>query len=276
MDFYRVSGAGNDFLALVEPPEAPDSSQVRAWCTRGLSLGADGLFALYRAGDGVRMDYWNSDGHPADLCLNGTRCAARLAFELGWAREETSIVTGAGRLLARPAGPGRITIELPPFPAPLREVTLELDGEMLEGIFALAGVPHFVLEVSQPLGQVDVARLGPRLRHHPVFGSPGANIDWVHTVDPHLFHIRSFERGVEAETLACGTGVLAAAAAGVLTRSARLPVTALTAGGFELTVDGLGKATPLPDRWLLTGDARILAHGTLTAEAAELPTPPCW
>ena len=78
--YYRLSGGGNDFLALTEPPEMPGSGRIQAWCRRGLSLGADGLFVLERQGDRVRMDYWNADGLPADLCLNGTRCAARLAF----------------------------------------------------------------------------------------------------------------------------------------------------------------------------------------------------
>ena len=84
-EFYKVSGSGNDFIALIAPPAAPTPDEIRAWCRRGVSLGADGLFTLRRDGADAVMDYWNADGTAAGLCLNGTRCAARLAFELGWA-----------------------------------------------------------------------------------------------------------------------------------------------------------------------------------------------
>ncbi len=82
--FFRLSGGGNDFLALVEPIDDPQPDQIRAWCRRGLSLGADGLFVLDRSPDGARMRYFNADGSAASLCLNGTRCAVRLARHLGW------------------------------------------------------------------------------------------------------------------------------------------------------------------------------------------------
>ena len=75
-EFFRLSGSGNDFLALVEPRREPTAGEIRAWCRRGLSLGADGLFVLRRSGGGARMDHFNADGGRADLCINGTRCAA--------------------------------------------------------------------------------------------------------------------------------------------------------------------------------------------------------
>lgn len=277
LELYRASGAGNDFLAVVEPPAPPSAREIRAWCTRGLSLGADGFFALYRQADGVRMDYWNADGEPAKLCLNGTRCAARLAFALGWAEQETVIETGAGRLTARAAGPGRIAVELPPLTEPIRDITLHHEGELLEGIFVDSGVPHLVLPLAGALGAAPVARLGPVLRRHPLLGAAGANVNWVRYVSPTRLEIRSFERGVEAETLACGTGVVAAVAAGLIQRKLELPVTALTLGGFELEVGGTRTVEhPLPDRFVLTGDARLLARLTVSAEAQQLPTPPSW
>ena len=95
MEFYKVSGSGNDFLALIEPQADPSAEQIAAWCRRGISLGADGLFVLRRLEHGAAMAYWNSDGQPARLCINGTRCAARLAYDLGWAAGETTIETGA-------------------------------------------------------------------------------------------------------------------------------------------------------------------------------------
>jgi len=96
--FFKVSGGGNDFLALIEPERPPDQAEIVAWCARGLSMGADGVFVLRRAGAAIGMDYWNSDGRPAALCVNGTRCAARLAFELG--RMAPSYFVGLGVLVS--------------------------------------------------------------------------------------------------------------------------------------------------------------------------------
>ncbi|HEX4952270.1 MAG TPA: diaminopimelate epimerase [Thermoanaerobaculia bacterium] len=280
-ELFHVSGAGNDFLAFPgQVLDADDEGLIRAWCTRGLSLGADGVFTLERGEASVRMDYWNSDGRPADLCLNGTRCAARLAFHLGWAAEEVVITTAAGDLLCRPTGPTTVAVEIPRlttrgFASALREATFEVEGRLWEGFFALVGVPHFVLAVDSVVG-LAVEQLAPPLRRHPVFGPAGANVDFLHVVDSHNIEVRTFERGVEGETLACGTGVLAAVATGLTIRQLELPVTARTLGGFELTVDGQGEANPLPERWLLAGEARILAHARLTEEAGALPVRPAW
>lgn len=282
--FYRLSGAGNDFLALAEPEVEVTAAQVRAWCRRGVSLGADGLMVLRRRGEGVAMDYFNADGQPADLCLNGTRCAARLAFHLGWARGRVEIVTGVGPLEARSAGDQRVALEAPPLTELPRELTVELDGDsgpadgdLVEGWWVAVGVPHFVLPWRRDLATAPVAELGPRLRRHPACGPAGANVHFVRYPGPGRLEIRSYERGVEAETLACGTGVLAAVAVGLLIRRLELPVRALTRGGFELEVAGeTGGGSRLPERWSLTGDARLLAEGRLTGEAADLPAPPGW
>ena len=122
--FYRLSGSGNDFLALVEPDADPEPDLVRAWCTRGLSLGADGLFVLRRTGQGASMRYFNADGGLASLCVNGTRCAARLAFELGWAEERLRIDTAAGVVDAWPDGTDRVRLRLA-RPAAATEIELE-------------------------------------------------------------------------------------------------------------------------------------------------------
>lgn len=283
--FYKLSGAGNDFIALVEPGSPPSAREVRAWCRRGLSVGADGLFLLHRAGPrSVRMTYFNADGGEAALCLNGTRCAARLAFELGWAQEgdPLTVETGAGSFAARtldPAGETGVALEVPPPDrAPeVREVAL--DGRRHRGWWASVGVPHFVLEWPGDLREAPVAALGPALRRHPDLGAAGTNVDFVRFVAPSggggpaRIEIRSYERGVEAETLACGTGVLAAVAAGLAAGRLALPARALTRGGFVLTVDGEADGG-VPRRWSLAGDARLVARGELSPEAAALPAPP--
>lgn len=295
--FYKLSGAGNDFIALVGSSEPtapqgavsrPSAAEIRAWCRRGLSIGADGLFLLERTGPAaVRMTYFNADGGEAALCLNGTRCAARLAFELGWAGGEgtVTIETGAGRHRARRLAETEIAVEVPPLAEPPAPRKLAVEGRRFRGWTVSVGVPHFVLEWPDELAEAPVATLGPLLRRHPDLGPEGANVDFVRFEPPGgrgRIAVRSYERGVEAETLACGTGVLAAAAVALAEGRARLPVEAATRGGFVLTVDGElgagdgrsgGRPESWPRSWSLAGDARIVARGTLCREAGALPAP---
>ena len=264
--FFKVSGSGNDFLALAEPASTPPPERIRAWCRRGISLGADGLFVLRRGDDEVAMDYFNSDGYPAALCLNGTRCAAQLAFHLGWAKHEVQITTGAGRFTARFLDETRVSVEVPVPEAP-RELAPEVDGITRAGLFLRVGVPHFVLVWPESLETAPVVTLGAALRRHPMLGAEGANVNFVRFPGEDRMEIRTYERGVEDETLSCGTGVLAGAAAGLALAKAQLPLRVLTRSGFELGVE----TDPRGDRWFLTGDARIVARGELLsgAEARE-------
>jgi diaminopimelate epimerase len=218
------------------------------------------------------MRYWKADGRPAALCVNGTRCAARLALEAGWGAEAILVETGAGALRARPAGPTGVALELPAPEGLPRRMAPELAQGPLEGWLVQVGVPHFVVVWPTSLADCPVARLGAALRRHAEFGEAGANVDFVRFPGPFRLEIRSFERGVEAETLACGTGVLAAAAVGLQLNLLKLPARALTRGGFELTVEG-ETVDSAPSRWSLAGDARILGEVEIGAEAG-LPSPP--
>jgi diaminopimelate epimerase len=273
--FFKLSGSGNDFLALAEPASDPSPEQVRAWCRRGVSEGADGVFVLRRSGAGVvAMSYHNADGTTADLCLNGTRCAARLAFTLGWARDAVTVATGCGPLAARALGDDRIEIEVPPADAPPERLELAAEGRRWVGWRVVVGVPHLVVPWPEGLAAAPVATAGRALRQHPDLAPAGANVDFVRFPDPRRLEIRTYERGVEAETLACGTGVLAAAAVGLARGDARLPLTAITAGGFELTVDG--DPASAVHRWSLAGDARLVTRGELLPAAEAAPAPPVW
>ena len=264
-EFWRLSGAGNDFLALVGPAELPDPETVRAWCRRGVSLGADGILVLRRRDAGADLRYANADGGEASLCLNGARCAVRLAHELGW--------TTGGRIGIRFAGrdlPGRVVdeetaeIEAPLPDSPPRTLRLRPGDAPIDARLVTVGVPHLVVVVDSPLGELPVESLGPALRSDPGLGPGGANVDFVRFTGVDELEIRSWERGVEAETLACGTGVLAAVATGLEGSRLRLPATARTRGGFSLTVAGeLDETGRSPVRWHLAGDARIVATGTI-------------
>jgi diaminopimelate epimerase len=267
--FFKVSGGGNDFLALVEPDETPRLERIRAWCRRGVSLGADGLFVLRRTPDGTVMDYFNADGFPADLCLNGTRCAAQLAFHLGWSADRVDLRTGAGPVTARRLDAERVRLELP-APEEPQALTVDVDGIPRAGHRLRVGVPHFVLP-WEDLPSAPVGELGAALRHHAVFAPEGTNVNFVRNPERHRMEIRTFERGVEAETLACGTGVLAGVAVGLFRGNLELPVRALTRGGFELEVDA-----DAGGQWRLGGDARVVAEGILLPSAAVEPLPPAW
>jgi diaminopimelate epimerase len=265
--FFKASGAGNDFIALAEPEREPTPDEVRAWCRRGLSLGADGVFTLTRTARGGRMTYYNADGSRGELCLNGSRCAARLAFHLGWRESLLELETDAGPLAARLVDGERVTLELPPIAGTPRRLALAVGGATHEGWHVEVGVPHFVLPWPGDLAAAPVATLGPSLRAHPDLGPRGANASFVRFAAPGRLALRTFERGVEAETLACGTAVVAAVLAGEAAGALGLPAAAATAGGFELIVDRDGDALSL------TGDARIVARGELLPGARTLSAP---
>lgn len=275
--YYRLSGGGNDFLALVEPGSPPDPTEITAWCRRGVSLGADGLFVLERkpgiSPTTLRMRYFNADGLEAELCLNGTRCAARLALELGWIRDPKAafaIETGAGDLTARAVDSDRIEVELPvPAEAPRQCRVAALD-RFHDGWEVVVGVPHFVIEVASGLQALELADCGPALRYHEHFAPRGANVDWIE-LRPGGFAIRSWERGVEAETLACGSGVLAACAAAVASGRLELPAEVQTRGGFVFSVRGETAGAAIRS-WSLSGDARIVARGEIYPGAVARPS----
>lgn len=264
--FLLVSGAGNDFIALVEQP-APAAETIEAWCRRGVSVGADGLFNLHRLAAGrYALDYANADGAPAALCLNAARCAARLAFEREPDAASLTIETGAGALVAEPVDDSRTAV-LVPAPGAGQATTLRANGRDHPGRRIDVGVPHFVLRWPGDLDEAPVASLGPALRAHPDLGAEGANVHFVDVEPPGRFRIRSYERGVEAETLACGTGVVAAAACGIAEGGLALPVTAETRGGFELRLEAAPDGPDGLARWRLSGDARIVASGRIAAAA---------
>lgn len=272
--FYRLSGGGNDFLALAEPAAAPEQRAIDALCRRGLSAGADGLFILERRDQTVRMRHFNADGYPAELCLNGTRCAVRLATHLGWGDSELVIETDSGPIRGWPMDSVSVTLVLP-RPEDPHQVDVEHDGAVHSGWHVTVGVPHFVLPWTTSLAAAPVADLGSALRRHPRWGDTGANINFVRYVEPHRFEIRTFERGVEAETLACGSGVMASTAVGLETDTLVLPAHAQTLGGFELVV-GPVEASDSQAFWSLAGDARLIAEGTLHPASLDVPQPPSW
>ena len=208
--FWKLSGAGNDFVLLSGLPKGKSAAALaRALCDRRFGVGGDGLIVMTRRGGKVRLDYRNADGSSA-FCGNGSRCAALWASAQGWLKgKEFSLKTNRGPRSARLPGRGRAEVTMP-APKGLRlGINIKTTGHSLQAHYVDTGVPHAVVFVPD-VKRIDVGGLGRTLRFHAVFGRAGANVDFVQ-IHNEILIVRTYERGVEAETLACGTGVIASA-----------------------------------------------------------------
>ena len=209
MRFWKLSGAGNDFVLLTKgsDSELTYSAVARRLCDRRRGVGADGLLVVSRERGGVRVDYWNADGSRA-FCGNGSRCAAVWAKSRGWVRGRTvRLLTSAGALDARLTAADRAEVSMPEPSAMRLGLRLKAAGRVWPVHFVEVGVPHAVVFTPDVEG-IDVPCAGRALRSHPAFGKPGANVNFVDK----RWKVRTYERGVEGETLACGSGLVAVAA----------------------------------------------------------------
>ena len=260
--FYKMSGSGNDFVmvdAMREPPGAlAEPRLIQSVCARATGIGADGIVFLEPSDSAdYRMTYLNSDGSRADLCGNASLCSVRLASELGIVRgREFAVETDAGVLGARLLDEGP-EVDLQPVTDVRAELPFRLaSGERWIG-FALAGVPHLVVRVDD-VAVVDVVGRGRPLRHD--WSLPqGANVNFVSPDRAGTWKIRTFERGVEGETLACGTGSVATAILLAEAGEASDRVALTTRSGRVLTV----RLRRGSDGWnpSLSGEARLVFEG---------------
>ncbi|MBI2104187.1 MAG: diaminopimelate epimerase [Candidatus Omnitrophica bacterium] len=227
--FTKMVGTGNDFVVVDAVARsfgrlrARWGAVSRALCDRHAGIGADGLLVLERSPRAdVRMRVFNPDGSEAEMCGNGARCVARYLQERirrrGDGKAPVTIETRAGliaaKVLGRPAADGarRVAMRMTD-PTGLRlEMSLPVEGRRLRLGFVNAGVPHAVVSVAS-LDAVDVARLGRLIRRHRAFAPAGANVNFIQpdARHPSRLRVRTYERGVEGETLACGTGAAASA-----------------------------------------------------------------
>ena len=265
--FFKMTGSGNDFVMLdgrFTSAERWPATRVAAICDRRSGVGADGLVILAPDGPGrVRMTYWNSDGSRAAMCGNAALCSTSLAVYLELAEPgELCLLTDAGVVPARSNGkPDGAEIRLPDAEIPAPVESLEPGpGERWLALGSV-GVPHLVVRVDD-LEAVDLPRRGRALRFDPAVGPQGANVNFVapggSAGEP--WRIRTYERGVEAETLACGTGTVAAAVALASQGEATLPLRFRSRGGPELLVRGELDGTRAHDLWL-GGQGRLLFRG---------------
>jgi len=272
--FVKMTGSGNDFVFLDARDGGPvllDVATIRAICARGTGVGADGIVVLERARSAAadaELRYVNADGSPASLCGNATLCAVRLLSGDRGAGAvvgpEVSLVTGAGTVTGR-VRQGIAEIDLEPAGSVTTDLSMDvprMGSERALG-FALAGVPHLVVLVDD-VEAIDVAGRGAELRQHRALGRAGANVNFVAPVDGGGWAIRTYERGVEGETLACGTGVVASAnlvRAWGADRGAG-PVAFRTRSGSVLSVRLTGGTATTAPRPSLSGEGRIVYRGT--------------
>ncbi|MGH7604477.1 MAG: diaminopimelate epimerase [Gemmatimonadaceae bacterium] len=261
--FFKMTGSGNDFVVFSDGDAGAfeDPETIRSLSARGTGVGADGVVFLEPAGQGdINMRYYNSDGSEAALCGNASLCSTRLAVELGLAQGGGFILnTAAGALRAR-IRDGLPEVDLDPVfdVKPVSDLGRRHDESRVG--YARVGVPHVVI-ASKDLEAAEVTVRGRELRSHPDLGPDGANINFVGTRHDGSFAYRTYERGVEAETLACGTGAVATAVLLSIWGQSGHETTLWTRSGLPLvvTLKREGQA------WLasLRGEGRIVYEGRL-------------
>jgi diaminopimelate epimerase len=210
---------------------------------------------------------FNADGGLASFCANGTRCAARHAVTRGMVEGPDAVLeTGWGLIRAR-VDESNVTLRLPALAIPGAPVGISGEGLPPDAIPVNVGVPHLVLFVDGDLPALPIERLAPPLRRHPAMPD-GANVNFVEVTGPASIHVRTYERGVEGETLACGSGVVASAIVAARRGLVAAPVVCATRSGAAFTVDFSERDGQIVD-CRLTGDAREVYSGELNAEAWE-------
>jgi diaminopimelate epimerase len=265
--FCKMEGAGNDFILIngARFPELPDLDELAyRLCARRTSVGADGLILVapnQRPEAAVRVRFWNPDGQETATCGNGTRCAARFATLEGLAPERMLIETLGGDIEAAVANE-TVTLGFRTVPRLTLDIMVTGADGPRKGHRADIGVPHLVIPVEElPDGPIEP--LCRPLRYAPELGPEGANVNLAQVVDRHRIRLRTYERGVEGETLACGSGSLSAAMALSAAGQVDSPVVVETHSGDVLTVRFERDSEDRLARPQLEGPARVVYRATL-------------
>jgi diaminopimelate epimerase len=269
INFFKMSGSGNDFILIdnrdLSLPVTNVTDFVKRVCERKVSVGADGLILIEKSERvDFRWRFFKADGSEVDMCGNGGRCAARFASLKGIAGKTMSFETGAGTIDAEVRG-DTVKLRLTD-PHSLRiDETIEIDGETMGVNSVNTGVPHVVHYVSNLKG-FDVFHMGRQIRCHAHYQPAGTNANFVTVLDRQAIRIRTYERGVEDETLACGTGSVAAALISSWKGWVDSPVAVVVKSGeilkiyFDKTEKGFEKV-------YLEGKATVVYEGKIWEEA---------
>jgi len=275
IDFYKMSGSGNDFIlidnraTIIEAEVAAELA--RNLCRRKISVGADGLILIENDDEvDFSWNFFNADGSRAEMCGNGGRCVARLANMLGICGSSLSFRTLAGIIRAEVSG-SRVKLQMTE-PRDLQlDMELELNGQRLNTHFVNTGVPHtvFILDSPEVLEQQEVVEQGRKVRFHSQFAPAGTNVNFVAVLNEQALALRTYERGVEDETLACGTGATAVALVGAAKGMVRPPVAVRTKSGETLIIH-FDPKNELPQEVYMEGETTVIYQGRLWEEAVDI------
>ena len=269
INFWKMNGAGNDFVVIDnrQSIHALTPEQIARLCDRHRGVGADGLLAVEPAEQGAdyRMRYYNADGGEAEMCGNGARCFGRFAnFLHGFSLDKVRFETPAGVIVATFHG-DNVQIQMSgPFGLE-QDIALQVGDEHLDVHFLNTGVPHAVVFVGD-IAEVPVKEWGAGLRYHEHFAPKGTNANFVHRIGTSHIAIRTYERGVEDETLACGTGTVACAILHHLRTGHPAPISVDVKSGDSLEINFTRDGDTFKNV-TLTGPAEIVFQGTLHLQA---------
>ncbi|HET97714.1 MAG TPA: diaminopimelate epimerase [Desulfurivibrio alkaliphilus] len=271
VSFTKMSGAGNDFILLDHRrPLFADTAAAQRFakgvCERKFAVGADGLI-LIEGSDRAdfRWQFFNADGSIAEMCGNGARCAARFAHERGIAPARMTFLTLAGMIEAEVVGTSVLLTMTPPLDGRLNQRLPGPDGREVTVHSLNTGVPHAVI-FSEELERVPVREWGCHFRFHPHFAPAGTNVNFVARGENNLLRVRTYERGVEDETLACGTGAVASALVAARLGLVASPTRIITSGREELVIH-YRLAGEEFSQVRLEGPADFIYEGSLHQEA---------
>ena len=274
ISFTKMHGAGNDFILIDDRAgqfPAHDYMRMATFAARRTGVGCEGIILLQASATAdFKMVFFNPDGTEADLCGNGTRCVAAFAHEIGVSKGKSmTFETRAGIVDAEVLDRNRVRVWLPEPKNRRYGLEVEVDGRIVKGDFIVTGVPHFVVPCESAVS-VDVDTLGRALRLSPVFAPEGTNVDFVQWLSPDRAVMRTYERGVEAESGACGTGAAAVAVIGVEVHGKSSPMHIRTGGGFDLVIESdfrHGRVTGI----ILTGPVKKVYEGVIDFDDIEIP-----
>ena len=255
-DFYKYQGAGNDFVIidnrqLLFPKN--DNELIKRICDRKFGIGADGLMLLEDSGHSdFKMIYYNADGHEGSMCGNGGRCIVAFAKSLGMFDQKTSF-EALGETYSATVGNDLVNLKM----TDVREIQIHPDHVFLD-----TGSPHHI-SFTDNVSQLDVFKVGREIRYGAPYNDRGTNVNFVQKINEHTFKVRTYERGVEDETLSCGTGVTAAALASFhMNKTISKSIDIQTLGG-DLTIE-FEKENDVYTNIILTGPASFVFKGSIT------------
>ncbi|HUV50503.1 MAG TPA: diaminopimelate epimerase [Anaerolineae bacterium] len=269
IEFFKVSGSGNDFIIIDNRDRIIDEKNLKNFvanvCRRKMSVGADGLILVEKSGlVDFKWRFFNSDGNPAEMCGNGARCVARFAYLNRIAGPEMSFETDAGIVSAQVTN-HLVKVKMPD-PVNLKvDYSIDLKNGPLFISSVNTGVPHVVIMLDS-IDDIDVVNLGREMRFHERFAPAGTNVNFICPRQDGVIAIRTYERGVEDETLACGTGAVAGALVTAKKSKIKSPVNIRTKSRQNLYVYYKEKEDIFYDVYL-EGDARIIYRGEVYEDA---------